>query len=194
MRLSFLVVIFGLAVAACAQPLVPKDNFYRLNLPSLEKYKSTPLNGTVEVALFSVDGVIGERAIVYTNDGFSLQQCSYHYWLKPPAKMLQEAMIDYLRKAGAANRIVSSKLRIASDYMLEGNVRKLEHNVQSSSVSVEIELSLIRKKDNKLIFIDTFTSEQRVKNASVNAAVNAVQKGLTKIFSDFIEILALEES
>ncbi|MCK5296213.1 MAG: membrane integrity-associated transporter subunit PqiC [Alphaproteobacteria bacterium] len=193
MRLSFLVVIFVLAVASCTQPLVPKDNFYRLSLPSLEKHESPTLNGTIEVGLFSVNGVIGERAIIYTNNGSSLQQYNYHYWLKPPAYMLQEAMIDYLRKANTADRIVSSKIRIASDYILGGNVRKLEHNVKDSSITVEIELSLIRKEDNELIFIDTFSTKQRTKKAGVNAATIAIQKGLAEIFSAFIERLELEK-
>src|SRR5581483_3073322 len=135
--------IGALALAACAAPEVPKEQYFRLIATMATAKVGHPLPGIVEAAPFAADGVTGERPLLFTdNGGTKLEQRNYAYWVNPPIQMLRDQMIAYLRSAGIADQVVPSELRIEAGYRIQGNIKRLEQAIAGKKSSGVIELEL----------------------------------------------------
>ena len=114
-------IAIGVVLAACSQPPVPKDNYYRLHIGSPKQIYNKPLfSGPVEVQRFSADGLLANRHIVYANSQrpHLLNEYHYHFWSEPPPAMIRDQMVDFLRAAKASDRVVTPELRISAKYIL----------------------------------------------------------------------------
>ena len=125
-----------LALAGCAAT-PPKDSFYRL--------PATVASATVKVAdgpiiyipPFVADGLHGERALVYAHDdGTTLEQYTYHYWVDSPRLLLQQALAARLR---GAHRVVTAPSADAS-YTLRGHIAKFERQGTGKGAKAEVSL------------------------------------------------------
>ena len=82
-------IVLGL-LAACAQPSMPEDHFYRLTIKGPER-ATTPLPaGTIQVERFVADGLTANRPIAFSEAGRPqvLQTYHYHFWVEPPTALL----------------------------------------------------------------------------------------------------------
>lgn len=92
--------VVTLMLAACAQPPVPVDTFYRLEVPEPAAGRQV-FDGVVEVRAFDADGLAAERPLIYSEPGSpTLRQYNYHFWVESPAVAVQSELADSLR-AGA---------------------------------------------------------------------------------------------
>ena len=75
--------------AACTQPAVPEDHFYRLGSAPAQG-GGTALAGVIEVNRFVADGLTGRRPVVYTDnaDAREVRAYHYHFWSEPPPILL----------------------------------------------------------------------------------------------------------
>src|ERR1700742_300452 len=106
-----LLLISAVALAACAAPEVPKEQYFRLVATMATQKIGHPLTGILEAQPFAADGVTGERPLLFTdNGGTKLEQRNYAYWVNPPIQMLRDQTIAYLRAAGIAEQVVPSEL------------------------------------------------------------------------------------
>jgi len=103
------VLVTGLSLAGCSAPSVPQDRYYRINL-EMPASGAIVLNGVVEMDRFVAVGLAAGRAIVYTSDSNAqfLQEYNYDFWHEPPAIMLRDALLDYLRAAHVAGALVTT--------------------------------------------------------------------------------------
>lgn len=185
--------IAGLAaLAACAQPEVPTDKYYRLSVDSPAAGAATLFKGTIEVERFVADGLVAGRPIVYTEPGqsYRLQEYHYHFWTEPPTIMLRDQLIAYLRAARVADAVVIPEMRVEPDYILAGKVKRLEKVAGAAPKAVlHMELALRRASGGKLVFLDTYEAELDAENNSVDAAVMALNKALGQVYAKFLNDL-----
>jgi len=182
--ISFGAVALGLA--ACAQPELPQDNYYRLAVSPPET-GSTLLNGVVEVDRFRADGLISGRPIAFTEGKGHLSEYHYHFWVEPPVDLLQDAMVKYLRGANLATHVVTPELRMNEDYLLTGKIKRLERDLASGkNIAVEIEIGLKRNSDDKIMVLKTYTRMLEQSTKGVNGAVQAINAALADIFNEFL--------
>lgn len=177
-------------LSACAGgPPAPQDTYYRLNLTPADKvFMGDALDGSLEVQLFSADGLLGSRAIAYAQKDDALGAYNYHMWVQSPPRMLQEALVDYLRSSKSATRVVLPQHRIRPDYVLQGRIMRFEQLKDSDTgpgAAVEIELSVKNVEDNKLILLETYHEELRTSNDKVMSGVNALREAVLKVFEKF---------
>ncbi len=185
--MSALLAVFVLG--ACSQPELPKDNFYRLQVSQPAGEGKALFSGGVEVERFVADGLTASRPIVYSDSDKPNQVRTYHYhmWTEPPVAMLRDQLVDYLRQAGIADRVVTPELRGNARYALIGKIKRLEKIVGSRPRAVlELELGLLEDKTGKLIFLDSYRVEQTATSGSVGDAVVALNQGLSEIFARFV--------
>ena len=178
-----------LLLGACAQPELPSDNFYRLQASQPQGNGTQLFSGGIEIERFVADGLTASRPIVYSDGDTPTQVREYHYhmWTEPPVVMLRDQLVDYLRKAGVADRIVTPELRGNARYALIGKVKRLEKIVGSRpSAVLELELGLLEDKTGKLIFLDSYKVEQTAASDSVGDSVIALNQGLGEIFARFV--------
>jgi ABC-type uncharacterized transport system auxiliary subunit len=178
-------------LTACEQPPVPEDHFYRLEVTATTP-DVQPLTGTVVVERFIADGVVADRPIAYSDRGNHRQVRAYHYhfWVEPPTVMLQNQMVAFLRASGVAERVVTPELRVQPDFIVAGKIIRFEQ-VRGSppAIAAELELSLRRSSDSRVLVLETRKVEGRAADDSVGAAVDAMSQAVSQIFLNFAAAL-----
>jgi len=181
--------IGALALAACAAPEVPKEQYFRLIATMATAKVGHPLPGIVEAAPFAADGVTGERPLLFTdNGGTKLEQRNYAYWVNPPIQMLRDQMIAYLRSAGIADQVVPSELRIEAGYRIQGNIKRLEQAIagKKSSGVIELELSVIDESNDQIVLSKVYHAEKPATDGTIDASVVALNAGLQDVLAQFV--------
>ena len=186
-----LLVLGVLALSACEFGSPPRDSYYRLGeLSTSTSLPGGPIEGVVDVPPFRAAGIVNERAILFRDGPNQLAQYSYHHWFEPPGALLQRAAIDVLRRANAFESVTSPELRLDRDYELLGNLRRLEHVPASSSVIVEVDISVRRVRGNHALILKTYAVEAPAQGRGVDAAVAGFSKALDSIFAELLNDLA----
>ena len=185
------------ALGACAQPPVPQDTFYRLEVGAPEKVLSAlRFQGTLEIERLSADGLTAGRPIVYSRSDRprELQEYHYHFWTEPPPVMLRDQLVAYLRSAKVASAIVTPEMRVAVDYAITGKIKRLERVIGASpgaaKAVVELELGVRQTAGERLLFLDTYRVETAAAADTVSAAVDAMNEGLNRVFALFVADLS----
>ncbi len=176
-------------LAACAQPPLPQDHFYRLSVGAPENPRAEPLfKGTLEVGRFVADGLTAGRPLVHSlsERPYELQEYHYHFWTEPPPTMLRDQLVDYLRAARVTTTVITPAMRVEPDYVLAGRIKRLEKiNGEPPRAAVELEFGLRRTENDELLFLGTYGVEVKARADTVAAAVAAINDALTEIYAKF---------
>lgn len=186
---SVLAVAAAFGLAACAAPPVPRDHFYRLDIAAPATIGAAGNSGglgVVAIESFEADGQLRERPLVVSASPTETQQQDYHFWSDPPARMLQAALIDYLRQSGVSTAVVTPQMRIDADLHVQARVKRLERRAGDNTVLVELEIAITQPDDQSLVMVDTYRAERTATDSSVAAAVHAMNIAVTDIFNDFV--------
>ena len=136
--------MLGLLASCGGAPVVPDDQFYRLEVSTPVAGKKL-FPGTMEVDRFIADGLTAGRPIVYSEAGKSYQvkEFHYHFWTQPPTVMLRDELVTYLRRAKISDAVVTPEMRITPDYVVTGKIKRLEKIIGAQPKALlEIELGL----------------------------------------------------
>ena len=183
------VLLGALALAACAAPPVPKEQYFRLVATMATRKIAHPLPSIVEAAPFAADGVTGERPLLFTDDGgIKLEQRNYAYWVNPPIQMLRDQMIAYLRSAGVADQVVPSELRIEAGYRIQGDIKRLEQSIagKKSSGVIELELSVIDESNDQIVLSKVYHAKEPATDDTIDASVAALNVALQDVLKQFV--------
>jgi len=182
-------VFLTVVLAACAQDPIPQDNFYRLGSPAAVAPAAAPLPGTLEIERFRAEGLGAGRAIVYSraDQPLRLNEYNYHFWAEPPAVLLQEQLVAYARAARLAERVVTPEMRIEAQQVLTGRIVRLEQVLgPQPQAIVSLEIALRQLGSDRPPLLATYERAEPAADASVGAAVAAVDRALNHIFSRFV--------
>lgn len=173
-----------LVLSACVQPEVPPDRFYRIVPPPPQPLAAPLLRGTLEVDRPAANGLVANRAIVYADSARpnELEAYSYRFWAEPPALMLRDELVRYLRAAGVAEAVVTADMRLDADYVLISRLKRLERVVGADPrVEVEMDISLRDNRRDRLVFQRIYRDSVAPSDDSISAAVDAINAA----FADF---------
>ena len=188
-KLKWMLPVLFLFLAACAQPEVPTDRFYRLEVADPKtRLAKPPLEGTLEVDRFVADGLTAGRPIVYSESGRPREVLEYHYhfWTEPPTIMLRDQLVAFLRTAKVAKTVVTPEHRVEPDYELSGKIKRLEQiKGTPPRAVVELELALKRSAGGEILLLNTYRIEADAKTGTVGAAVDALNSALGLIYARF---------
>ncbi len=186
----YLLLPLALLLAACGSPApVPEDHFYRLPEPSAEVQGS--LNAEVIlVEPFSVSGLVRERPIIFMQsaDSVELERYHYHLWYESPGYMLQQHLADYLRSAGLADSVTTSR-NVPPDVVISGELYEFMHIRDSDGggeVIVKLELMLRHRHDRDVHWQALYNEQEAVKGNDMNAVAAAFGRALDRIYQDFL--------
>lgn len=189
-RIAAFILAFGLTGCLGSAPPVPADHYYRFLVSApggAPPARAFP--GVLSVTAFAGDGLLRSRPILFASsqDPHQIRQHNYHYWADPPTKLVQGEMVAYLRRAGLADSVVTPDMQINADFELQGRVKRLERLLGDSRprIAVEVELSVVRLRDRKLMMSRAYSADRESGDDSVNASVLAMSQALGGIFEDF---------
>ena len=180
--------MISLALAACAQPAIPEDHFYRLALPAAAR-NAQKLNGIVEVGRFVAKGLTAQRPIVFTEpgDNHKVDAYHYHFWTDPPTVMLQNALVTQLRAAGIAKSVVTPELRVEADFTIAGKISRFEQIIGGTGqVIAEIEFAIKEAGTDRLIFFKSYQERLATSNRTVPEAVLKINVAVANIYKKFL--------
>ncbi len=183
--------LLALLALGCAAEPVPQDRYYRLaSRPDVASGPARPaLDATIVVERFAADGLTRDRAIVYSENGSDVEvrRHLYHHWTEPPAELLRDDLVRYLRAAGVARRIVTPELRVPADYEITGHLQRFERVLDASRVRVRLRLALHDAHSDGLVWSGIYENEAQAEEDSVSAAVHAFNGALESIFARFVK-------
>ena len=171
---------------------VPKDQFYRLSVTAPSDVRGAPyIDGLLVVDRPLTDGVTVERAIAYSDTPNQLTQYAYHYWIDTPPRLVQQALVEYLRDSKIATAVVTPDHRALADYTLQGRITRFEHDRgATNSAVIAAEFSLLRERDGKVLFLQAYEVRKEATDASVPAAVDAMSAAMTDLCGQVAHDLA----
>lgn len=171
--------------------VVPDDHFYQLPEVLPERISNDRLtNNTIAVAPLHSDGLHGERAILYINSDrpLELQRYHYHHWTDSPPRLIQESLLNYLRKSGLARNVVRYDPEEQVDGTISGTLLHFERVTGPGGIKVEVALELEYNNDQKLP--QTWHKEYHVTlpvgNSSIHSTIEGFGSALQQIFNAFV--------
>ncbi len=191
---TLLIALALTGLAACAPGgSVQRDAFYRLAVPAPSQAQIQAgqpiLPGVVEVQRPAAEGLAVDRAIVYSyrDRPQEVDHYSYHFWTEPPAVLVQDQLVEFLRAAKAAERVVTSELRVPPQWVVQSRIKRFEQLAGSEpAVVIEMEMGVTRLRGNELTFLKTYRVETPMRGDNVPAAVNAFDAALADLFRQFL--------
>jgi ABC-type uncharacterized transport system auxiliary subunit len=179
----------ALLVAGCGKVRYP--NYYTLALaPTL-----TPAGdgghtlGSLAVRNFETPAYLRQGRIVYRESPTEVGFYEYHRWVTDPGATVTTAIISTLRSSGLFSQVDSEASHIKSDFLLRGQLQRLDEIDYGGAVRVEVKLSaqLVNLRTASTVWTGDETETARVEKAAVNSVViemsHAVQKCIDRLLA-----------
>ena len=193
------ILFLALSLSACfgGGAEIPHDNFYRLAdiSPDIKPKVSvsSPFQ-VVAVAALKSDALHRERAILYSDakQPLHVQRYNYHHWSQVPNTLIQEHLIDYLRKARFSPQVVRYGEVVKIDARITGYIKRFERIIDSGEVKVQVRLELQFETfgDKRRHYQWIYTVEQAASDRSMDATVEAFSQALESVYQQFLTDLA----
>lgn len=173
-------------------PEVPEDRFYRLGEPTVPADLTAPrFERTVIVARPVTDGLHTERAILYAeaDEPLRILRHNYDLWADSPPVLIQAHLVDFLRRAGVAERVVRSESAVQRGLLIEPRLERFERILGSDGGAVVVALEFMVRDDREPL-IAGYQVRRPVRDDGVYAAVEAFEAALVEIYSRLLRDLA----
>lgn len=169
--------------------VIPEDRFYRLSGPPAPAQLVTPLVDVLAIAGLQSDDLLRERAILFSEVAtpLTVRRYHYHFWTHVPGQLIQEQLLDYLRAAGLAHRVIRYGEEPGADAVIEGYLRRFERQIGNGRPRVVVALELIyrpRSGEGKPLSRE-YQFEEPAADESMHATVMAFSAATQKIYAAF---------
>jgi len=182
--------LFGaLAMGGCGSVHYPAH--YTLNLqPSVQAPAPVHSTGTVAVVeLGCPDYLCGDR-IVYRSTPAEVGFYEYHRWAANPREMIAHYLADHVRSRSLFASVNDADSRVATDFVLNGTIDRLEEVDEGRSVAAVCALSAQLRDTRSGAIVWSGTIEERVALAQrdvpglVNGLTTAVRNSVDRLVAD----------
>lgn len=186
-RVALLVVMIVMLSSCATQAPVPQDHFYRLAPPSVANLGFS-VSGVIAVAAIRTEGIYRERSILFVDHNLPLeiQRYNYHYWQSEPSALLQEQLVAFARQGRIGDTIIRYKPAIYSDWLIRGQLLRLERETSpaKNSVRIALELQWWRPNAPSALFAKEYYANIETR-FPMHDAVAGFSAGLDKIYGEF---------
>jgi uncharacterized lipoprotein YmbA len=180
-----------LTTACSTPPPLPNDHYYRLPaVAPAQRFDAPRIDGLVVVERPRATAVHATRALAYTEDAghLTLAHYHYHYWADPPAQLLQQGLIDYLRAANLAPAVAAEAGRLATECRISGVLRRFERQRSGDGwqVAVALELRADAGGSDRPVLLRQYEFVAPAQDDSIEATVRAFAAATGDVFSHFL--------
>ncbi len=101
--------------------------------------------------------------------------------------MMQDAIVRSMRAAGLARYVTASAERANADWIISGNLLRMEHYPNSSPARIEIEAELVIAAANtrQTLFWQRYQETEPAATNGIEDAVLAINKALERMLDRF---------
>ncbi|MFQ5659847.1 MAG: ABC-type transport auxiliary lipoprotein family protein [Gammaproteobacteria bacterium] len=183
-------ILVCLLVTGCAgSPPLPVDHFYHLPVAAPGSAGKGLIDGAIFVRQFIADGLYQERALIYTTGAADIElgQYHYHYWVDSPARLLRDQLIDYLRAADAAPRVLDA-VDVPAQLRISARIKRFErrHDGNSDVVYVSLDFRVDLPDQDRPILLREYSEQAAVDGEQMEMVVMAFGKALSRIFAHLV--------
>ena len=146
--------------------------------------------GTLQVRDFETPAYLRQGRIVYRKSPTEVGFYEYHRWLTNPGATVTTAIIGTLRSSGLFAQVESEASHIKPDFILRGQLERLDEIDYAGGVRVEVKLSaqLVNLRTSAPVWSGNEAETARVEKSTVNSVViemsDAVQKCIDRLLAD----------
>lgn len=176
---------------------VSNKMYYQLHLDndragSIDGSGIQTVNKILMVETVEVDEVYDDFRVVYRMSPYQLNYYSYHFWVKKPAKLVEESITGYLSKSKVFAKVTTRFAEGDPDLLLIANVHILEEFDQPGVWFAHLKMDLEIKdfKTGERILFHSFDRHRRLLQKKVGRLPIGISKILQEELDKVIKDLA----
>ena len=170
--LAALAAAASLAAAIHCGGKAPPTLYYALDLPS-PAAAADPLGHTAVLMPLRAGQVIGQGRIVYRESPEQVGFYEYHQWAEDPEASVSRLLLAELMARGTFASVVPFDGRTKSDFLVRGELRRLEEVDYDGPVrvAVEVALELVDAGSGRVVWSDSSSATEEVPSSEVRSVV-----------------------
>jgi ABC-type uncharacterized transport system auxiliary subunit len=179
----------------CGSVRAPTIKYYKLDVPPVPAPTGPPVTASLRIEPFHTASLLRQDRIVYRPSAVEVGFYEYHRWAEPPNDTLTRALADQIMKRRFFQSVAVSNGVEKADYVLRGNVERLQEVDYPGAVRVQVSISAeLEDPVRKLvIWSGAASSEWPVSKGDVQAVVAAMgqasQQGIARLAADIAKFV-----
>jgi ABC-type uncharacterized transport system auxiliary subunit len=178
--------------AGCTTARSPRYYFLTAPPASSASPNTSPFPVTILVGRLTAPRVLRDDRVVYGMTDVELGVDEYHRWTEPPTEMIEQLLVEHLRRSGQYKSVqrVSSSAR--GDYLLRGHLTSLNELDDPAGIKARfnVQLELFDQKTGTVVWMDSYSHDEPVGKKTVTAVVESLQKNVNTGIAQLIGNLA----
>jgi ABC-type uncharacterized transport system auxiliary subunit len=172
-----LVLVVLPALTGCGRIRYP--SYYTLNLPAPpDPAAEENLRNSIAVREFQSPNYLRQGPIVYRSTPEQIGFYEYHRWASDPRSLVTSAVLDHLRATGNFSLVSKYDGHADIDYILSGQLEKLEEVDDQAGVKVEVTISaqITRAATGETVWSNSVSEVSTVSKRTVPGVVSQMNR------------------
>ena len=178
-RLAWWTIFLACLAAGCVSAKSPR--YYRLNLAPVATQSSTaPFQVSLLVGRLTAPRILRDDRVVYGMSDVELGVDEYHRWTEPPTEMIEDLLVQRLRRSGQYKSVQRISSTARGDYLLRGHLSSLNEVDDPAGIKARfnVQLELFDQKSGSVVWTGSYSHDEPVEKKSVTAVVESLQKSV----------------
>jgi ABC-type uncharacterized transport system auxiliary subunit len=172
--------VFLVFVAAgCVSARAPR--YYFLTTPPITAQAGAQqFPVTILVGRLNAPRVLRDDRVVYGMSDVELGVDEYHRWSEPPTEMIEQLLVERLRRSGQYKSVQKISSTARGDFLLRGHLNSLNEINEGSGIEARfnIQLELFDQKSGVVVWTESYSHDEPVEKKTVSAVVESLQKNV----------------
>ena len=168
-----------LLAAGCATARSPR--YYFLTTPPIAPQAGAmQFPVTILVGRLSAPRVLRDDRVVYGMSDVELGVDEYHRWSEPPTEMIEQLLVERLRRSGQYKSVQKISSTARGDYLLRGHLTSMNEIDEGSGIMARfnIQLELFDQKAGLVVWTESYSHDEPVEKKTVSAVVESLQRNV----------------
>jgi len=165
--------------AGCTKARAPR--YYYLTAPPVTRQAAAQqFPVTILVGRLSAPRVLRDDRVVYGMTDVELGVDEYHRWTEPPTEMIEQLLVERLRRSGQYKSVQKISSTARGDFLLRGHLTSMNEMDSPSGIvgRFNVQLELFDLKAGVVVWTEAYSHDEPVAKKTVSAVVEALQKNV----------------
>lgn len=174
-----------LATAACGSVAVPRERYFRLDLPTAAEPAATR-GGVLRVQDLQLATALDGDCLLVQH-GVRLEPRTLERWIAPLDRLVTDALVLGLSRARVCDLVKGGGDPGAETWSLRGRIVEFAEGRSERGAEARVTLELWLEERDHLLFHDEFTAIEAVSSEGPDAAVVGLSRGLQRVVAGVVE-------
>jgi len=168
-----------LLAAGCATARSPR--YYFLTTPPVAAQSgASQFPVTILVGRLNAPRVLRDDRVVYGMSDVELGVDEYHRWSEPPTEMIEQLLVERLRRSGQYKSVQKISSTARGDFLLRGHLTSMNEIDEGAGIMARfnIQLELFDQKAGIVVWTESYSHDEPVEKKTVSAVVESLQRGV----------------